>query len=41
MKQGCENDGDKNAKLADHGTAGDLAKDHEARQQSEMLSQFR
>jgi hypothetical protein len=34
MKQGGENDGDKNAELADHGTAGDLAKDHKALQQS-------
>jgi hypothetical protein len=34
MKQGCENDGDKNAELADHGPAGDVANDHKARQQS-------
>jgi hypothetical protein len=34
MKQGGENDGYKNAKLADHGPTGDLANDHKARQQS-------
>jgi hypothetical protein len=30
MKQGGENDGDKNAELADQGSAGNLANDHKA-----------
>jgi hypothetical protein len=34
MKQRGENDGDKNAELADYGPAGDLANDHKAGHQS-------